>query len=338
MRGDLKLGVTLGYWAARPPEGFVELAQEAERLGYDSVWTAEAYGSDAFTPLAWVGAHTSTIKLGTGIAQISARTPAATAMHAATLDHLSKGRVLLGLGVSGPQVVEGWYGQPFAKPLARTREYVDVIRQFMRREGPITNAGPHYPMPLQGGLGLGKALKPIIHPYRADMPIYLAAEGPKNVALAAEITDGWMPIFYSPYRGDQVYGESLKGAAEGFQIPCPVPVAVTDDISGGLAGVKAYLSFYIGGMGAPSMNFHFDVFERLGFGEEANHVRALFAEGRRAEAAAAVPDLLADEVSLVGSPDRIKDRLQAWIDSPVTVLVAGTTDIPALRILADCLS
>ncbi len=338
MARDLKLGITLGYWGARPPDGFVELAQEAERLGYDSVWTAEAYGSDVFTPLAWVGAHTTRIKLGTGIAQISARTPVATAMHAATLDHLSNGRVLLGLGVSGPQVVEGWYGAPFPKPLARTREYVDVIRQYMRREGPVTNAGPHYPLPLPGGLGLGKALKPIIHPLRADLPILLAAEGPKNVALAAEIADGWMPIFYSPYRGDAVYGPSLHGARSGFEIPCPVPVTVTDDIAEGMMPVKAYLSFYIGGMGAPSMNFHFDVFDRFGFGEQAAHIRELFVAGQRAEAAAAVPDDLADEVSLIGPPDRIKARLQAWIDSPITTLIAGTTDVPTLKILADCLA
>ena len=335
---DLKLGLTAGYWGARPPEGFVELAQEAERLGYDSVWTAEAYGSDAFTPLAWVGAQTSRIKLGTGIVQISARTPVATAMHAATLDHLSNGRVLLGLGVSGPQVVEGWYGQPFPKPLARTREYVDIIRQFMRRDAPITNAGPHYPLPYPAGLGLGKPLKPIVHPLRADVPIYLAAEGPKNVALAAEIADGWMPIFYSPYRAGAVYGESLKGAREGFEIPCPVTVVVGDNLGDALMAVKLYLSFYMGGMGAPTMNFHFDVFERLGFGEEVEHVRALFADGKRTEAAAAVPDELADEVSLCGTPDRIKDRLQAWIDSPVTTLIAGTTDAGALKILADCLT
>ncbi len=194
----LKLGLQIGYWGAQPPDDLVPIAQEVERLGYDSIWTAESWGSDAFTPLAWIGANTSTIRLGTSVVQLSARTPTATAMAALTLDHLSNGRMILGLGVSGPQVVEGWYGQPFGKPLARTREYVDIIRQVLRRETPVTNPGEHYPLPYTGpgSWGLGKPLRSITHPLRADVPIFLGAEGPKNVALAAEIADGWLPLYY----------------------------------------------------------------------------------------------------------------------------------------------
>src|SRR5438552_2019658 len=213
----MKLGLQLGYWGAQPNPFSIALAQEAERLGFDSVWTAEAWGSDAFTPLAWIGAHTETIRLCTGIVQISARTPASCAMSALTLDHLSNGRFTLGLGVSGPQVVEGWYGEPFGKPLARTREYVDVVRQVLARKGPVENPGPHYPMPYTGpgSLGLGKPLKPITHPLRADLPIWLGSEGPKNVALTAEIADGWLPIYYAP-KVSAMYREWLR---EGFARP-----------------------------------------------------------------------------------------------------------------------
>jgi F420-dependent oxidoreductase-like protein len=334
---DLKLGVTMGYWGAGPPAGFVELVQEAERLGYDSAWTAEAYGSDVFTPLAWVGAHTSKIKLGTGIAQLSARTPAMVAMTVATLDHLTGGRMILGLGVSGPQVVEGWYGQPFPKPLARTREYVTIVRDILRRDAPVTNDGEHYPLPYPGGLGLGKPLKLMLHPVRTDVPILLAAEGTKNVALATEICDGWLPIFYSPYRND-VYEQALANKPAGFEIACPVTVVVNDDLDEALSLVKMYLAFYIGGMGAPNMNFHFDVIGRLGFAEDAVRVRDLFLSGDRQAATKAVPDELADEISLCGTADRIKDRLQAWIDSPVTTIMVGTPDARALAIVADALA
>src|SRR5215475_1236940 len=215
MARDLRLGLSLGYWAGGPPPGAAESVLEADRLGFESVWTAEAYGSDALIPLAWWGSRTQQIKLGTAIAQISARTPAATAMAAMTLDHLSGGRVILGLGVSGPQVVEGWYGQPFAKPLARMREYIGVLRDIWARTGPVTNDGPHYPLPLPDGTGLGKPLKASIHPLRSEIPIYLAAEGPKNIALAGEICDGWLALFYSPHH-DGFYREAL---AEGFARP-----------------------------------------------------------------------------------------------------------------------
>jgi F420-dependent oxidoreductase-like protein len=339
MATDMKLGMTLGYWAAQPPPGWVELAKEAERLGFDSLWTAEAYGSDVFTPLAWIGAQTSRIKLGTGITQLSARTPASVAMTAATLDHLSGGRVILGLGVSGPQVVEGWYGQPFAKPLARTSEYVEVIRRILRREEPVTLEGEHYSLPYRGpgSVGLGKPLKLTVHPIRTDIPILLGAEGPRNVALATEIADGWLPMFFSPYRLD-VYSDALANARDGFQIACAVTVVLADDVAAGLNMVKWYLAFYIGGMGAKDQNFHFNIVGRLGFAEEAARIQKLFMEGRRDEAAAAVPDELADELSLVGPVGRIKERLEPWIRSPVTTLIAGTQDPAALKVLADALT
>ena len=333
----MKYGLALGYSGATP-EDQSDLALEAERLGYESVWTAEAYGSDVFTPLAYVGARTSRIKLGTGIAQISARTPAALAMTAATLDHLSGGRVILGLGVSGPQVVEGWYGQPFGKPLARTREYIDIVRKILRREAPVTNDGEHYPMPIRGGTGLGKPLKLTVHPLRADVPIILAAEGPKNVALAAEIADGWLPIFYSPYKGPEVFADALKGAPDGFQIPCVVTVNVNDSVEEALMMVKFFLAFYIGGMGAPEQNFHLNVIARMGFEEETRIVQKLFLEGDREAAVKAVPDQLADDISLCGPPGRIKERLDAWIKSPVTELIVGSRDPAALKLIADLLS
>src|SRR5262245_29273884 len=325
--GELKLGVQLGYWQRDPHANFVEIAQEAERLGYDSVWTAEAWGSDAFTPLAWLGAHTSRIKLGTSIVQLSARTPAATAMSTLTLDHLSNGRMILGLGVSGPQVVEGWYGQPFGKPIARTREYIDIVRQVLAREKPVSNAGPHYPLPYKGpnSWGLGKSLRSITHPLRSHVPIYLGAEGPKNVALAAEICDGWLPLYYSPFR-PEVYAESLAKAKPGFQIAQGVVVNITDDVGAGLAPVKAMLGFYIGGMGAKQHNFHKELMSRMGYEAEANRIQELFFEGKRGEAIAAVPDKFADEISLVGPLERIRERLTVWRKTPVTTLMVAAHD------------
>jgi F420-dependent oxidoreductase-like protein len=333
---NLRIGVQLGYWGASPPVDLVGTAKEAEALGYDSIWTAEAWGSDAFTPLAWIGAHTSRIRLGTSVVQLSARTPTATAMATLTLDHLSGGRMILGLGVSGPQVVEGWYGQPFAKPLARTREYVDIIRQVLRREAPVQSPGPHYPLPYRGesAWGLGKPLKSITHPLRADVPIFLGAEGPKNVALAAEICDGWLPLYYSPYR-PEVYADSLRGARPGFEIAQLVTFNVCDDIEQGLVPVKAMLGFYIGGMGAKQRNFHKELMARMGFAAEADKIQELFFEGKRGEAVAAVPSQFADEISLVGPIERIRDRLQAWRETPVTSLLLGTHDRSQLRTFAE---
>jgi len=332
----LKLGLQLGYWQAQPPEGFVERAQEAERLGYDICFTAEAWGSDAFTPLAWIGAQTERIRLGTAVVQLSARTPTSTAMHTLTLDHLSGGRFSLGLGVSGPQVVEGWYGRPFSKPLARTREYIDIIRQVLRREAPVTSPGPHYPLPYtgEGSWGMGKPLRPITHPLRPDVPIFMGAEGPKNVALSAEIADGWLPLYYSPFR-QEVYADSLEERKEGFEILVGTHVQVTDDIQGALASQKAMLGFYIGGMGSKKRNFHKELMARMGYEAEAEKVQELFMAGDRGGAIAAVPDEFADEISLVGPKERIRDRLQAWKETPVTHLLVFGGGATSLADIAE---
>jgi F420-dependent oxidoreductase-like protein len=336
MAKDLKLGVQLGYWQAQPPADIVGPAQEAERLGYDSIWTAEAWGSDAFSPLAYIAAHTSKIKLGTSVVQLSARTPAATAMATLTIDHLSKGRMILGLGVSGPQVVEGWYGQPFSKPLARTREYISIIRKILAREEPVVNDGPHYPLPYtgEGAWGLGKPLRSITHPLRADVPIFMGAEGPKNVALSAEIADGWIPLYYSPFR-QEVYADSLKGAGPDFQIAQMVFTSVNDDLAQALMPVKSMLGFYIGGMGAKNRNFHMELMSRMGFEADAQKIQDLFMEGKRAEAINAVPDQFADEISLCGPVDRIKDRIQAWRETPVTSLLVPSADPAVMRTMAE---
>jgi F420-dependent oxidoreductase-like protein len=333
---DLKLGLAQGYWGAQPHPDFLAIAQEAEKLGFDSVWSAEAWGNDAFTPLAWIGAHTEKIKLGTAVVQLSGRTPTSCAMHALTLDMLSGGRLILGLGVSGPQVVEGWYGRPFPKPLARTREYIDIIRQVFAREAPVTNDGPHYPLPYNGedGMGLGKPLKPIVHPLRNRIPIYMGAEGPKNIALSAEIADGWLPLFYNPY-DESVYAESLVNAPDDFDIAQMVTVNITDDVAAGLLGVKYFLSFYVGGMGAKSTNFHKNLFIRMGYEAEAEKIQQLFMEDKRDEAAHVIPDQLADSLALVGPVDRIRDRLQAWRDSRVTTLLVTAPDKDTVRAIAD---
>ncbi len=332
---SLKVGLQLGYWSANPPENFLELAKEAETLGFDSVWTAEAYGSDALTPLAWIGSQTERIRLGTGVCQLSARSPTAMAMAAMTLDHLSKGRMILGLGVSGPQVVEGWYGAPFSKPLSRTREYIDIIRQVLARETPVSNKGEHYPLPYQGkgSWGLGKPLKSIVHPYREDLPIFLGAEGPKNVALAAEVCDGWLPLYYSPFR-QETYSASLTNARSDFEITHGVVVNITDDIEQGLMPVKHMLALYVGGMGAKKRNFHKELVTRMGFGEEADKVQELFLSGKKVEAAHAVPDALADEISLVGPEGRIRERISVWRETPVTSLLVSARSPAELETMA----
>ncbi len=333
---SLRFGVMFGYWPASPPSHFVDVAQQAERLGFHSAWTAEAWGSDAFTPLAWIGAHTTRLKLGTSIVQISARTPTSTAMHALTLDHLSDGRLILGLGVSGPQVVEGWYGQPFSKPLARTREYIDIIRQVMRRDRPVKNDGPHYPLPYfgDGAWGMGKPLKPITHPLRSNLPIYLGAEGPKNVALAAELCDGWIPLWYSPYR-EEVYADSLKGAPEDFDIVLGVTVTVTEDLEAAYDALRPMLGFYIGGMGSKDRNFHKELMARMGFPEEAEKIQDAFLAGHREQAIAAVPNEFIDEIALIGSKERIRDRLQAWRESRVTTMLLHAADPAKLCEIAE---
>jgi F420-dependent oxidoreductase-like protein len=331
MTKELKLGYTAGYWGSGPPAGALEAIIEAERLGYSSVWTAEAYGSDALTPLAWWGAHTSTVQLGTGIVQMSARTPAATAMAAMTLDHLSGGRFILGLGASGPQVVEGWYGQPYPRPLARTREYIDIIRRIVRRDAPIDVHGDFYDMPFQGGAGLGKPLKSTIHPLRTEIPIYLGAEGPKNVALAAEICDGWLPLFFSPKEND-FYARCLRDgfAASGdtaksdrFDVASTVMIIPGDDAEKCADLVRPFLALYAGGMGARGANFHFEVFARMGYEDVALRVQDLYLEGKKAEAAASIPLQMVEDVALVGPPDKIRGELDRWRDSCITTFLVG---------------
>lgn len=339
----MKLATGAGYWSSGPPKGALEAIQEAERLGYDSFWTAEAYGSDALTPLAWWGSATERIKLGTGIIQMSARTPTATAMAALTLDHLSGGRFICGIGASGPQVVEGWYGQPYPRPLARTREYVSIMRDVFAREAPVTADGAFYQLPHQGGAGLGKALKPTVHPLRPDLPIYLAAEGPKNVALSAEICDGWLPLFFSP-TDDEFYRSALqsgydaagKGAfgEDDFEVVCPVSVVPMDDIEKAADLVRPMLALYMGGMGAKGANFHHEVFCRMGHEDVADTVQGLYMNGLKDEAAAAIPVELVEKIALVGPVDKIRDDLARWEDSVVTtMMVSGPPQV--IRLMAD---
>ncbi|MGN5631149.1 LLM class F420-dependent oxidoreductase [Streptomyces sp. AC154] len=333
----MRLGLALGYWGRGPDPAHLDLAREAEDLGYTSVWTSEAWGSDAFTPLTWIAAHTSRIRLGTAIVQMAARTPTATAMHALTLDHLSGGRMMLGLGLSGPQVVEGWYGRPFPRsPLTATREYVDVVRQVLRREAPVELEGRFHSHPYNGpdATGLGKPLKPITHPLRADLPVLLGAEGPKNIAQTTEIADGWLPLYWSPLRPD-VYETSLTGLRDGFMIAPLARAHVCDDVAEGLLPVKAMLGFYIGGMGAAARNFHADLMARMGYAEEARRIQRLFLEGRKQEAVLAVPDAFADEISLVGPRERIAERLELWRKGPVTDLLVTAPDPHTLRVLAE---
>ena len=337
----MKLGLQLGYWSAQPPENHAELVAAAEEAGYDTMFTAEAWGSDAFTPLAWWGRETTHMRLGTSVVQLSARTPTACAMASLTIDHLSGGRHILGLGVSGPQVVEGWYGAKFPKPLARTREYIDIVRQVWARQAPVTSDGPHYPLPLtgEGTTGLGKPLKPIVHPLRADIPIMLGAEGPKNVALAAEICDGWLPIFYSP-RLAGMYNEWLdegfarpgaRRSREDFEICATAQVVVTDDRGAVLEMIKPHLALYMGGMGAEDTNFHADVYRRMGYADVVDEVTTLFRTGRKDEAAKAVPDELVDDSAIVGDVDYVRKQIAAWEASGVTMMVIGARNVEQIR-------
>ncbi len=338
----MRLGLSLGH--SGPVFSLnLPLVQEAERLGFYSVWTAEAYGSDAVTPLAWIAARTERIRVGTAIMQMAARTPAMTAMTATTLDQLSGGRFLLGLGVSGPQVVEGWHGVPFGKPLARTREYVAIVRAIWAREKPLEFKGEYYQIPHAGpgATGLGKPLKSILHS-RPDIPIYLAAIGPKNVALAAELADGWLPVYFSPDRTG-VFRESLAvgfaradtKSSTSFDVAPTVAVVVGDDVAACRNAVKARLALYIGGMGARGKNFYNDLACRYGYEAEAARVQELYLAGRKDEAVAAVPDRLVDEVALCGPEERIRERLGAWNAAGVTTLICATKQIEALRVMAE---
>jgi F420-dependent oxidoreductase-like protein len=326
MANEMKLGFQSGYWGSGPPAGALDSILEAERLGFHSVWTAEAYGSDCLTPLAWWGSQTSTVQLGTAVMQISARTPATAAMAAMTLDHLSGGRFILGLGVSGPQVVEGWYGQEYPKPLARTREYVDVVRQIVRREQPVDFHGEFFDMPNKRGTGLGKPLKSTIHPLRREIPIYLGAEGPKNVALAAEICDGWLPLFFSP-KEDGFYRKCLQEGfdksgdptkKDRFEVAATLTVVVGDDVEKCADMIRPMLALYAGGMGARGANFHFEVFARMGYEDVALKVQDLYLAGKKQEAAAAIPLRMVEDVALVGPADKIRGELAQWKDTCLT--------------------
>jgi F420-dependent oxidoreductase-like protein len=337
----MKLGLQLGY---DDPTGSVVYAQEADRLGFHSVWTSEAWGADAVTVASWVAATTEQIGIGTAIMQMPARTPATTATTVATLDLLSGGRVLLGLGTSGPQVAEGWHGEAWGKPLTRTREYVSIVRTILRREAPLEHHGEHYDIPYSGddATGLGKPLKTILHPPRADVPIYLAAIGPKNVALAAEIGDGWLPIFFSPERFSETHAPMLEdgfarrgGRPDGWDLAAHVPVVVADDVQAAREFLKPLLALYVGGMGARGQNFYTRLAERYGYADAAATIQDLYLDGKKNEAIAAVPDALVDEVALVGDRARIADRVAAFRDSGVTTLVLQARQPEALRLLAE---
>ena len=329
----MKLGVNLGY--ASPgtnPADLAPLVQEAERLGYDSVWAAEAWGTDAVTVLSWMAALTSRIKVGSAIMQIPGRSPANTAMTAATLDLMSGGRFILGLGTSGPQVVEGWHGDAWGKPLGKTREYVEIVRAALRREV-VEHRGEHYRIPYDGpgATGLGKPLKLMLRPLRADVPIYLAAIGPKNVALAYEIADGWLPIFVDPER----FADAFPPPPAGFEIAATASVLVGDDVQALRDALKPHLALYVGGMGAKGKNFYNTLVRRYGWEEDAERIQELYLGGHQREAIAAVPDALVDAVALVGPKERIADRLAAWRETSVTTLIVGSSQPEALRVMAE---
>jgi F420-dependent oxidoreductase-like protein len=335
----MKLGLNLGY--APPgtnPADLFPLVQEAERLGFDSVWVAEAWGTDAVSVLGWLAAKTERIKLGSAIMQIPGRTPGNAAMTAATLDLLSGGRFLMGLGTSGPQVVEGWHGQPWGKPLTKTREYVEIVRAALRREV-VEHEGEHYRIPWDGpgATGLGKPLKLMMRPLRAEIPIYLAALGPKNVALATEIADGWLPIFVAPERFDDAFGPSLAEAPPDFEVAATASVFVGDDVDALRDALRPHIALYVGGMGAKGRNFYNSLVRRYGWEDEAERIQELYLSGKQREAIAAVPDELVDAVTLVGPKERIAERLEAWRETPVTTLVLGTTQPEALQTLAELL-
>jgi F420-dependent oxidoreductase-like protein len=338
----MRLGLNFGYWGSGPSDN-IAIAREAERLGYHSLWTAEAYGSDSVSPLVWLAAHTERINVGTAIMQMPARTPAMTAMTAATIDLLTGGRFLLGIGASGPQVVEGWHGVVYGKLLTRTREYVEIVRTILKREQPLEHHGEYYDIPVQGGTGLGKPLKLIVHPLRSNIPIYVAAIGPKNVALAAEIADGWLPVFFSPRRVS-VFCKSLdEGFARrsdgktlaDFDIAPTVSIVVGDDVDACRMQVKPNLALYVGGMGARGKNFYHDLACRYGYEDAARTIQDYYLAGKRNEAIAAVPDELVDEIALCGPRERIRDRLAEWREAGVTTLICAANSLEAMRTMAE---
>jgi F420-dependent oxidoreductase-like protein len=339
----MRIAVISGYWGAGPPPGAADLFDAAERLELDQVWTAEAYGSDAWTPLAWWGSRTTHVKLGTSVSQLSARPPTTLAMTAMTMDHLTGGRVLLGVGTSNPQVVEGWYGQPYPRPLARTREYIDILRLAIARAEPLRYDGQHYQLPLPGGTGLGKPLRSILRPYRTEIPIYLGAEGPKNVALGAEIADGWNALFFSPSMND-FYATAL---AEGFARPGarhtaatfdvvggPLAIIVDDDLERAADRLRPTLALYIGGMGARGVNYHHEVFARMGYEGEAKVIQDAYLAGEKQRAIAAVPTALVEDVALIGPWAKVADEIQRWQQTVLTTF-AVNCDLRDLPRVAD---
>src|SRR6476469_5992463 len=347
LKGNLhmKLGVHIGYWGlGLTSEDQLNIVQEAERLGYDSVWAAEAYGSDTATVLGWLAGQTSKIRLGSGIFQMPGRSPAMTAMTAATIDQLSDGRMILGIGSSGPQVAEGWHGQRFAKQLQRTREYIAVIRLALARER-LEYSGETLTLPLPDGPG--KALKLTISPVQQRIPMYLAAIGPKNTALAGEIADGWIPTLFSPEHVSELRPLLEEGAQrsdkslDGFDIAPTVNVFVTDDLEAGRNAMRPFIALYVGGMGSRKQNFYNQVVQRYGFEAEAKQIQDLYLEGKRDEAMAAIPDKLIDTVSLCGPPDVVRERLAVYRDSGVGTLGVTPTAFTAadrleqLRLVAE---
>ncbi len=338
----MRLGLMLGYSGAKLDLP-VALVQEAEALGYDSVWTAEAWGSDAVTPLGYLAAVTERIKLGTAIMQVPGRSPANTAMTAMTLDALSKGRFLLGLGTSGPQVVEGWHGLPFTRPLTWLREYITIVRAIHERKEPLTFHGKKYRIPYDGpdATGQGKPLRSILHG-RPDIPIYTGSMSPKSQAMSAEIADGCLLTCMHPGRPEVIEANLAKGLArvpgkrrEDFDLAPTVAVVLNDDVDAARLPMKHQLALYIGGMGSKKKNFYKDYLCRVGFEEACERIQALFLAGKRHEAVAAVPDELVDTLYLVGPPGRIRERFSAWKDSGVGTLVVGSPDPRAVRLLAE---
>ena len=308
----------------------VAVVRAAERIGYDSIWIAESYGLDALTPMAWWAAQTETIGLGTIVTVIDARTPAATAMSAMTIDQLSGSRFTLGLGVSGPAVVEGWYGQPFRRPLARTREFVEIVRSIQRRDAPVVYDGEFYQLPQHGAgsLGVGKSLKSIHRPARSHQPIFLAAEGPKAISLAAEIADGWTAFYVSPHSNEYYLSRLAEGSARrnaalprDFEVLAQVHLAIDDDVERAADHVRANVALFVAGMGVAGANFHYDTLARIGFEAECAVVQKLWAEGDRKGAAASIPLAMIEAIALVGPLDKIRGELPAWEESCITLML-----------------
>ncbi|MEO7198019.1 MAG: LLM class F420-dependent oxidoreductase [Solirubrobacterales bacterium] len=330
-----ELGIFLGYWGIGPKgDEAVELVQAAERLGYDSVWAAESYGSDVVSVLSWLIPQTKTIKLGAAIMQVPARPPAAAAMAGATMDALSGGRFMFGFGPSGPQVSEGWYGVPYAKPWGRTSEYIEIVREIIAREGPLKHDGTHYKLPIEGGTGEGKALKLNFHPVRNEIPVFVGAIGRKSVEMAAELCDGWIPIFFSPDAFEETWGEHLeRGFEKGgrsrsdLEISPSLQVAIDGDTETARNVVKAGLLLYLGGMGSRETNFYVDLACRFGFESAAIEVQSLFLDGKRDEAFRAIPDDLVDATSLVGTEAEVAERVQRFTKVGVDRLIVSLVHV-----------